>query len=242
MKKIYTTFLCLFLLFSMAGCLGFDEKLITQKEAQQLAENLTGGEVTYVGTEEVSETEIIYTFTDSKGVTFPITSGLRQQSIDDGAPFGPYDCWVTDDYEEVVLTNNKEAALAILETYGLADYVNYIDAHGINLKFYEGTPEENRSILEQAAAAGAEIDALLDMTYNRDYDEEIRNDKYYSYSSNLYTTFRLNFYRKFEDADITELCIDVANPVFSVSDSERWTAETLYQAILEDIDTTEIAE
>ena len=97
-------------------------------------------------------------------------------------------------------------------------------------------------MLKKFAALGAEIDAVLDMKFNRDYDKEIREDNYYSYSSDLYTTYRISFYKLTDNPEHPEHCMDVAHPKFSVSEENRWTAESLYEAMLEDIDSMEVAE
>lgn len=242
MKKILMICCFTLMISVMSGCIGFDEKHISQKEAQKLAEGLTGGEVTYVKTDEISETEVDYYFTDAKGTTFPIQSTLRQQSIDDSAPFGPYDCYVYDDYEEVVWAENQDAVMELIEKHSLTEYFDYIHDTGLTMRYYVGTPEENREMLERFAALGAEIDTLLDMNFNRDYDDKIRKDKYYSYSSVLYTSYNIGFYKLTNNPEHPESCIDVAHPDFSVSEDTRWTAESLYEAILEDIDSMEIAE
>lgn len=242
MKKILIICCCTLLLSILSGCFGFDEKHISQKEAQVLAEGMTGGEVTYVKTEEITKTEILYYFTDMKGTTFPIRSTLRQQSIDDSKPFGPYDCYVYDDYEEVVWLKNKDAVMTLIEKHGMMDYFDYIHDTGLTMRCYVGTPEENRELLEKFATLGAEIDALLDMSFNRDYDKEIKEDKYYSYSSNLYTTYNISFYKQTGNPEHPEHCMDIAHPDFSVSEENRWTAESLYEAMLKDIDSMEVAE
>ena len=242
MKKIFVALFAIFMLSSLSGCLGFDENHISQKEATKLAEALTGGEVTYMRTEEVSETKHYYYFTDAKGVTFSIESLLRQQTIDDSKPFGPYYCSVWDNYQKTIFENNKEAILDILEQNGLTEYLDYVNDNAISMKFYVGTPEENRALLEKLAAVGAEIDTLLDITYDQDYDEEIRNTTDYSYSSISNLTFRLSFYKTVESEGMSEMCIDVAHPEFSTSSDQRWTAESLYEAMLQDIDRMEVGE
>lgn len=228
--------------YFMSGCLGFDEKHISQEEAQKLAEGITDGAVTYVKTDEVSETKIVYYFTDENGITFPIRSLLCQQSIDGSKPFGPYDCYVYDDYEETVWARHEDEVIKLIAKHDLMEYFDYIHDTGLTMRYYVGTPEENREMLERFAALGAEIDALIDMHYNRDYDDEIKEDKYYSYASNLYVDYHIGIYKLTDNPEHPEHCMDIAHPEFSVSEDTRWTAESLYEAMLEDIDSIEVAE
>lgn len=243
MKKLLSIYVCVIMITLLGGCL-FDEKHISQEEAKKIAGELTGGDVTYVKTEEVNSEHIEYLFTDSKGNTFSIISGLRQQSIDDSKEFGPYYCWVTDDYREIVMENNKEGIRQILEKYGFTDNIeeSLREARFITFDFYCGTPEENRDVVERLAAAGAEIDVLLNMTYDAEYKDKIKG-RYYDYSGVLTSGLRIDFYKKLENnSDKTEILVDIASPEFSVSDDKRWTKESLYEAIKSELEDVQIAE
>lgn len=243
MKKLITICLCTLLISILGGC--GDEDHITQKEAAKIAEGLTGGEVTYVETENVSDTRIAYKFTDSKGNTFSVFSTLSKPSIDGAIlKYSPYYCWITDDYQKTVLANNIEEINKILDKYSLTDYLQDIFEHEINLKFYTGTPEENREMLEKIALAGAEIDALIGMTYDREYYSTIK-DKYSTYtvsSNTIDIELQVEIYKKLENQDREEMVIDITTTEFSASDDTRWTAESLYDAMLKEIDSTDIAE
>ena len=241
MKKLITICICALILSIFGGC--GDEDHITQKEATKVAEGLTGGEVTYVETETVSDTHVEYKFTDSKGNTFSVISSLCKPSIDGATiKYSPYYCYITDNYQKSVLANNIDEAKQILDKYGLTEYINNIYDNEINLKFYTGTPEENRDMLERIAAAGTEIDALLNMTYDKEYYKTIKG-KYSKATGNpLDIELQVEIYKKLENQDREEMVIDIAHPDFSITDDTRWTAESLYKAMLEDIDSTDIAE
>ena len=237
MKKIIIVFLCAFVLSMFGGC--GDEEHITQKEAAKIAKGLTGGEVTYVETKTVSDTQVEYIFTDVRGTTFSIISYLSKPSIDGAIlKYSSYDCCVSNDYQQSVLANNLEAILGIFDKYGFTENITNVFDDTIILKFYEGTPEENRDLLKKLAEAGVELDTLLSMQYDKEYYNSLK--KKYDIIQPVDTGFNIDFFRKYENQE--EMVIDIAHPDFSLSDDTRWTVESLYQAMLDDMDSIEIAE
>lgn len=239
MKKNLFLCLCIASILMLAGCSLLDEEHISQSTAEKIAAELTGGDVTYVTTEEAdTPNHINYIFTDSKGTAFSITSCLSQDGLD-GATIGPYHCSVVDNYGEAVMQYNKEQIEQILKEHGLEDY--HVSMRSVDFDIYCGTPEENRDILNQIAAAGAEIDALLDMTYDTDYAKKTQ-DEYFSYGVCLVPHLHVQFSKKLEGKAISELCVDIASVDFSTSDDTRWTADSLYEAMKSDLDKIEIAE
>lgn len=243
MKKLLIICVCLLTISMFSGCIGFDEKLISQKEAQKIAEGLTGGEVTYVDMEEKDGKEITYNFTDSRGITFSVITSLSRGDID-GAEFGPYNCHVTDDYCDSVFAHYRDEVDKILEKYGLTEHIKYIgdSYHCINLKIYCETPEKNHEMLEKIASAGAEIDSLLNITYDAAYKEKTKK-KYYTYSNpNNKLSLLVDFYKKFDNnnSNKDEMIYDITSPEFSASDDERWTAESLYEAMKAELEKVEL--
>ena len=159
-----------------------------------------------------------------------------------------------DTYQTCVQLSNQEAIEEILDKYGLLEnmkiYPRTIEDSipgDINLTFYLGTPEENKLLLDKVAAAGAEIDALLDMHYNANYGEEMGN-KYYEYSNSSYELssdrlcYVITFRKKTEDGDVSEVGYDSGKIPFSLSDADRWTAESMYEALCESLEKVEVAE
>jgi len=239
MKKLLIICVCTLMLVILGGC--GDEEHITRKEATKIAEGLTGGEVTYVETETVSDTHVEYKFTDSRDNTFSIISYLSKPSIDGAIlKYSPYDCSVSNNYQKTVLANNIEAIKEILDKYGFTDNIKIIFDDTITLKFYLGTPEENRNLLKEIAKAGAEMDALLSINYDKEYYSSIKGK--YDIINPVDVGFNAEFYKKLENQNREEMVIDIAHPDFSISDDTRWTADSLYKAMLEDMDSTDIAE
>lgn len=108
---------------------------------------------------------------------------------------------------------------------------------GIDLEVNEGTPEENQKIMKNFVAAGVEIDTLLDMTFDKDY---LKNN--YSSLESGVAGMRVSFYRTLEDKDMRELCVEVVSFDFSTSSGTRWTFDSLYEAIKDQVEDIEIAE
>lgn len=245
MKRTLLICICIISTMLLGACACADEKHITQSQAEEIAEDLVGGEVTFVETKKDDDRgSIYYIFTDSKGITFTITSGLSKGQIDGAtAEFLPFECHVFDDYDEAVLIGNQDKIMEILESYGLDDYLqrSNFDLGSIDFDINLGTPEENQEILKKITAAGVEIDALLDITYDIEYGEKTK-DEYFSYGYCAAPYMHIEFIEKLENQDRKQRCVDIATPDFSVSDDSRWTADSLYKAIKDELEDVEIAE
>lgn len=89
----------------------------------------------------------------------------------------------------------------------------------------------------------AEIDALLSMNYAMDYEDKL-GDKYYYYHGTIDTSC-LGMRITFENVPNEEkgtYSTDMTTPNFSLSEEERWTADSLYEAMTEELDKVKIAE
>ena len=238
-RIIWIIVICFLLITILRSC--SDDRHITQKQAEKIANDLMGGGVTFVETKKISATNIHYVFTDSKGNTFSIISTLTKPNID-GATVEilPLANNVTDDYSHAVLACNADAIMEILEKYELDDYLSGKISTGYYffLDVYVGTPEENQKIVNNFVAAVAEIDNLLSMTYDRDYAQKTK----YPYSSYKYAGMGLRFNKVLENKDISEICVDIGNFEFSTTADTRWTVDSLYEEIKKDLDKVELAE
>lgn len=254
-KKI---FLCIYLIMILllSGCIGFNDKHISQEEAQEIANGITGETVTYVETKELKkEKQIVYVFSDSRGNHFSIFSRLKQKNFD-GASYGPYLCEVSDCYQAGVFNTHKEEIWQILDKYELTDYIynEFVFENDIYdymsfspgsfyMEIQNGTPEENRDVLKNIAAAMSEIDNLLSMNYDMNYEDKLE-DKYYYYHGTIDTSC-LGMRITFENVPNEEkgtYSSDMTTSNFSISEEERWTADSLYKAMTEELDELKIAE
>lgn len=218
-----------------------DDKHITQKEAEEIADALTGGKATFVKTEAGDNPKRLdYIFNDTKGTTFTIISSLNRPSIDGATVEGlPLYLYVFSDYHNAIVTCNEDKIREILERYGLGDWIAH-SSQGmryINLEGYVGTPEENQEILNKCIAAGVEIDALFGMTIDKAYFEsgELPFEIRLPY-------MRIAFNKKLEGKDIDEICIDIVSFDFSTSSDTRWTFDSLYEEAKKDIDSMELVD
>ncbi len=242
MKKgriIWIIVICLLSITILRSC--SDDRHITQKQAEKIANDLMGGGVTFVETQKISATNIHYVFTDSKGNTFSIISTLTKPNID-GATVDilPLENNVTDDYSYAVLACNEDAIMGILEKYELDDYLKgkISTSYSFSLETYIGTPEENQKIVNNFVAAAVEIDTLLSMTYDRDY----RKKNQYPYDSYKFAGMSLGFNKILENKDIPEICVDIAHFEFPTTADTRWTVDSLYEEIKKDLDKVELVE
>ena len=239
MKKILL--ICMIPSLLLSACGLTNDKHITQSQAEKIANDLVGGEVTFIKSEETEDSNSIdYLFTDSKGYTFTITSNLSSPKIDGAtAKYLPLECHVHDNYFEAVLTCNEDKIMDILEDYELEDYLKYSfgDVKLISLEVNSGTPEENQEILNNFVAAGVEIDTLLDMTYDKEYFTKTHYPFYF------YGDISMNilFIKIPESADTQERSVR-ASFDFSTSPDTRWTTNTLYETIKNDLENLEIAD
>ena len=238
-RWICSMIICFLSITMLTSCV--DDKHITQKDAQKIANELLGEEVTYVETQETSDAVIYYVFTDSKGNTFSIISVLAEPSIDGATIEGfPRENIVNDDYHKAVITCNEEEILKILEKYGLDGYLesDLSVRDDIDLEVYTGTPEENQEIVNNFVAAAVEIDTLLSITYDKDYRQKTK----YSYDSYSFASMRLTFNKILEGKDIPEICVDIASFDFSLSEDTRWTVDSLYEHVVTKLEKVELAE
>lgn len=248
LKKIAVCLMCVLFINVLSACDNIvDDRHRTQKEAQEIAEELVGTEVTYVETKEYEEKKkIVYIFKDARDNEFAIISALSQANID-GASFGPYYCCVMDAYASGVFVSHKEEVMDIIEKYDLDEYVSSTRVFDVDIysgegivgasididvdeEFFKDNYEQNEDILKRTAAAGAEIDALLALNYNgANMDNSYKGGYYYEYYG-VGVGIRLCYVEnRINDAGEPYKNYDIAHFDFSSSSDNRWTEEKLYE-------------
>ena len=216
-----------------------NDKHISQKEAEEIAKNLVGGEVTFI-TESSNKW---YTFTDAKGNEFSVMSFLSRPSID-GAIIktAPLELSVNDNYLDAVFDNQQDKMIEILERYGFGECLgdSFKGFNDICLEVNLGNPEENKEVLKNFVAAGVEIDALLDISY----DKRFYVDNGMKLTEQDAPSMRISFVTEgnFEGIGMREYSYEVIAFGFSTSADTRWTFDSLYEKLKKDIDNLEIAD
>lgn len=216
-----------------------DDKHITQKDAEEIADALTGGEATFIKAEKKDNEEVInYMFTDTRGNTFTITSALCEFGMDGAIAEGsPLELHIENNYYRVMVENNEDKIREILERYGFGDRILGGNVTGMLFEVNAGTPEENQEILSRFVAAGIEIDALLDINTDR----KLLEKKYVFYEHEI-PHMAITFYKSLEDKGNREAFIDGAGYYFSLSPDTRWTFDSLYEELKGNLIELEIAE
>ncbi len=232
-----------------------DDRHRTKKEAQDIAKEVVGEDVTYVETIEYEDDKkVVYIFKDSREHKFAIISTLIQQSIDDGATFGPDYCRVTDSYPSGVFVAHKDEIKDILKKYQLDEFLSNTRPFDVDISKGEGVVgasidirvdigafkdnyEKNADILKRVAAAGAEIDALLALKYNGT-NMDVAYKGGYSYDNyGVGIGILLTYVEDRVASDGKNIKrYDTANFKISISDDTRWTEEKLYQHLKEQLD------
>ncbi len=241
MKKrrwIFIVAICIIAIMLFRACSG--DKHITQREAEKIANNLVGGGVTFINSEKSdSGTYIKYVFKDAKGNTFAVTSRLSRAEIDGAkANVGPYYLYVSTDYDKAIEKCNQDKITEILKSYGFGDCLgsSFNGFIGIVLEVNVGSAEENHDVLKNFVAAGVEIDAMLDLTFDREY---LKNN-YGAWGDSDVPGMSIRFFENMEDGDRKQ--VDSAGFLFSTSSDTRWTCDSLYEDVIGDIVELEIAE
>ena len=240
MKKrriIFLIVICIIVIMLFRACA--DDKHITQKDAEEIAAALTGGEATFVSSgKKENQNTLYYVFTDTRGNTFTITSALCEFGMDGAIAEGsPLELHIENDYYHVMVENNEDKIREILERYGLSDRMAGNDFTGMLFEVNAGTPEENQEILSRFVAAGIEIDALLDINTDR----KLLEKKYVFYEHEI-PHMTITFYKSLEDKGNREAFIDGAGYHFSLSPDTRWTFDSLYEELKGNLIELEIAE
>lgn len=240
MKKtriIFLIIICSIVIMLFRAC--SDDKHITQKDAEKIANALTGGEATFVSSGKKENQNVLYfIFTDAKGTTFTITSVLCHFGMDGAfAENSPLELSIKNDYYSVMIENNEDKIQEILERYGLIDRMVGNNFFRMVFEVNAGTPEENQETLSRFVAAGIEIDALLDINTDR----KLLEKKYVFYEHEI-PHMTIRFYQSPGDKGNRGAFIDGAGYYFSISPDTRWTFDSLYEELKSGLTGLEIAE
>ena len=237
--------LCIISFLMLGACSLFDDEHISKDEAQEIANDLLGSDVTYVKMEETDDpNHINYIFTDSNGYTFTISSKLLRPSIDGAVSDSlPLYCYIGDNYGNVVLKDNADDIMQILKKYSLEAYIDddFPNDNAVALDVYVGTQEENLELLKNIATAAAEIDALLNITYDTDY--YLNNaDEYSSSLIGSIPTLEISFYTAPADENSDRHFEAYGKFEFSSSADTRLTYDSLYKEITKKFTQSDILE
>lgn len=241
--------LSVMVLCCLTGCI-WDDRHISKKKAEEVAEDLIGQDVTYVTSYDYpEEKKRILVFADEVDNEFAIESQLRKRSFQ-GAEYGRYICHLTDNYASAVMMSHKEEMMAILEKYELVEYIDESlwqepdittgDGSVAMSIYLEVPPRPNPvdiQLLERVATAGAELDQLFDLTYDADYRLKAREKglEFETYAPGGGITIYFNYPDTNYKGEYIERSY-LATFDWSMSRDERWTAETLFKDMKKQID------
>ena len=181
MKKWICICMAALMMCSLTACAGNLDHY-TKKEAEALMEEVLGQDVTYVSSDKYpEEKKLVHLFQDEEGIEFAVISEMRQGWFQVGA----YRCEIMDNYVSAKNQSCREEIMDILEEHGLKEYLNpdlrYYDkdislGEGVNsdVLYFEipmGTVEENIEVIEHMAIAGAQIDEMLSLNYDGEYEQ-----------------------------------------------------------------------
>lgn len=245
---------CMLLLSVMAiccltGCI-WDDRHISKKKAEQVAEDLISQDVTYVASYEYpEEKKRVWVFEDETGNEFAIESQLRKRSFQ-GVEYGRYICYLTDNYSSGVMMSHKEEMMAILEKYELVEYIDEslwqepditTGDGSVAMSIYLETPPKSNPVdiqlLKRVAMAGAELDQLFDLTYDADYRLKAREKglEFETFAPSGGITIYFNYPDTNYKGEYIESCY-LATFDWTMCEDERWTAETLLQDMKKQIE------
>lgn len=248
MKKI-GVLLSILMISCLTGCI-WDDRHISEEKAEEVAEDLISQDVTYVTSYDYPDEKTkVLIFEDEEKNEFAIVSELRKNSFQ-GTEYGRYICNLTDNYASGVMMSKKEEMMAILEKYELVEYIDeslwlepdIITGDGaVTMSIYLETPPQSNPIdielLERVAAAGAELDQLFDLTYDVDYRLKAREKglEFETYTPGGGMVINFNYRDTDYEGEYIEYSY-LAHFEWSMSEDERWTAETLFEDMKRQID------
>ena len=240
MKKLIVICMAALMMCSLTACAG-DLNHYTKKESEALMEDVIGQDVTYVSTDKYpKEKKVVHLFEDEGGVEFAVISEMSQGWF----AVGLYHCYISDNYIAAKLEAHEQEIMNILEQYELKKYFrdpSYVLDEDIALGegacpdvlYFElpiGTVEENIEIIENMAAAGAQIDELLSISYDEEYamNVAVEGGHYDNYVSYTGMNLRFTYEKTAFDGRIYESS-DMMSFNWSLTEEERWTEEALYE-------------
>lgn len=248
MKKC-VLLLSVMLLCCLTGCI-WDDRHISAKKAEEVAEDLISQDVTYVTSYNYrDEKKKVLIFEDEADNEFAIVSELQKNNFM-GAEYGRYICNLTDNYASGVMMSKKEEMMAILEKYELVEYIDEslwqepditTGDGSVAMSIYLEVPPRSHPIdiqlMERVATAGAELDQLFDLTYDADYPVKAREKglQFETYAPGGGITIYFNYPDTNYKGEYIERSY-LATFDWSMSEEKRWTAETLLKDMKAQID------
>lgn len=232
-KRICVIAICIIVIIWFKAC--SDDKHISQKKAEEIANSLVDGGVNFVSYGSNKQ----YFFLDEKGNVFTITSTWSGGDMDDVTiETVPLQREVSDSYGEVIFTDHWYEIENILEKYGFNQEfeTSFCEGEGIHMETVLGTPEKNQEILNNLVSAGVEIDALLDMTYNKMY----YIDNGIGMKESHVPFMEIVFYEEQDGKEGSEIVCETIRFEFSTSPDTRWTFDRLYEEVKKGMNNLEI--
>ncbi len=236
-KLVCIVAICVVVIVWFRAC--SDDKHISRREAEEIAQNLVGGEVFFI-TEDSTKR---YVFRDENGYEFVVQSSLSKPTLDGAiVKNAPLELYVSDDYADEVFDYHQSEMIEILERYGFGECLghSFKGLNDIALEVKLGSPKENREVLDNFVAAGVEIDALLDITYNKRCYVDNGMKSFEEDAPYMKISFVTE--GNFEGIGMREYSYEIITFEFSTSADTRWTYDRLYEEIMKGIDDLEIAD
>lgn len=206
---------------------------ISESKAKEIATDLISENVDYLGSEKITDNEIIYKFENDRNIEFAIISKCVHPNLD-GKDFGGYsEDEIYSNYKPAVFRNAYDEIQNILEKYNLLQYAKIDDER--NTPFEELSDSniilnldkeasDNIKLLEDISSAIAEIDCLLAYEYNYayEYTEDIDKSAKHKYTG----------YNDSSSIDVVFGDYDkVAYISFSNNANDRSTKDSVYEEI-----------
>lgn len=240
MRKVICMLVAALVMGSLTAC-GKDLNHYTKKESEALMEEVIGQDVTYISTDKYpKEKKVVHMFEDEDGVEFAVISEMSQGWFE----VGLYHCYISDNYVAAKQETHEQEIMGILEQYGLKQYLrdpSYTLDEEIALGegacpdvlYFElpiGTVEENKEVIENMAAAGAQIDEMLSICYDEDYAlaVDLEGGDYQNYVSYTGMNLRFMYEAVAYDGRVYEASDMMIFP-WSMTEEERWSEEALYE-------------
>lgn len=250
MKKLLFLSIIIIAGFLVISCLLTTDGHISQDKASEIAKELTGLEVTYVDTHEYPDDKMkVFVFADQQGREFAIISKMEQSAWLAEASIGPYNrCAIYENYIGGMIVAHLEEIKSILTRYELLEYTDFfekihpeyihqgkmVNSPRIYIKLTAGDANHNLEMLQKVAAAGAEIDALLALSYDENYQKTAREADIFMTTYSNYHGLQINF--SVEQLDAEGHCYkktDIADFNYSTSDDSRWSKNDLLKNLCE---------
>lgn len=256
-KLLFLSVIVIAGIFIISGLLTTDGHIL-QDKAQEIAEDLTSQTVTYVGTYEYRDDKMkVFVFADPQGREFAIVSKMEQSAWLAEASIGPYNrCAIYENYIGGMMVSHLEEIKSILARYELLEYTDFfenihpeyihlgkmLNSPRIYIKLTAGDANYNLEMLQKVAAAGAEIDALLSLSYDEKYPAKAHESDIYMTTYSNYHGIQVNF--SVNQIDVNGQVYkksDIAHFNYSTSGDTRWSEETLLKHLYEQYSILELA-